>query len=77
MRKHYLFAPGPTSVPPEVLLELAKPVLHHREQEFLATLSEVREGLKYLFQTSGEVDHSVSLWNRCHGGRRGQSVLHW
>jgi len=32
MRKHYLFAPGPTSVPPEVLLELAKPVLHHRER---------------------------------------------
>jgi aspartate aminotransferase-like enzyme len=55
MQKRYLFAPGPTSVPPEVLLELAKPVLHHREPEFLKTLSEVRDGLKYLFQTSGEV----------------------
>jgi aspartate aminotransferase-like enzyme len=55
MHKRYLFAPGPTSVPPEVLLELAKPVLHHREPQFLAALSEVRDGLKYLFQTSGEV----------------------
>jgi aspartate aminotransferase-like enzyme len=55
MRKRYLFAPGPTSAPPEVLLELAKPVLHHREPQFLKTLAEVREGLKYLFQTSGEV----------------------
>jgi aspartate aminotransferase-like enzyme len=55
MHKRYLFAPGPTSVPPEVLLELAKPVLHHREPQFLETLSEVRQGLKYLFQTSGEV----------------------
>jgi aspartate aminotransferase-like enzyme len=55
MRKRYVFAPGPTSVPPEVLLELAKPVLHHREPQFLETLSEVRQGLKYLFQTSGEV----------------------
>jgi len=55
MHKRYLFAPGPTSVPPEILLELAKPVLHHREPEFLATLAEVREGLKYLFQTAGEV----------------------
>jgi aspartate aminotransferase-like enzyme len=55
MHKRYLFAPGPTSVPPEILLELAKPVLHHREPEFLATLAEVRDGLKYLFQTSGEV----------------------
>jgi aspartate aminotransferase-like enzyme len=55
MRKRYLFAPGPTSVPPEVLLELAKPVLHHREPQFLEILSEVRDGLRYLFQTSGEV----------------------
>jgi aspartate aminotransferase-like enzyme len=55
MRKRYLFAPGPTSVPPEILLELAKPVLHHREPQFLDTLAEVREGLKYLFQTCGEV----------------------
>jgi aspartate aminotransferase-like enzyme len=55
MRKRYLFAPGPTSVPPDILLELAKPVLHHREPQFLETLSEVRDGLKYLFQTSGEV----------------------
>ena len=53
--KRYLFAPGPTSVPPEVLLELAKPVLHHREPQFLEVLADVREGLKYLFQTSGEV----------------------
>ena len=55
MYKRYLFAPGPTSVPPEILQELAKPVLHHREPQFLATLSEVRDGLRYLFQTSGEV----------------------
>lgn len=55
MHKRYLFAPGPTSVPPEVLLELAKPVLHHREPHFLKVLAEVRDGLKYLFQTSGEV----------------------
>ena len=55
MHKRYLFAPGPTSVPPDILQELAKPVLHHREPQFLATLSEVRDGLRYLFQTSGEV----------------------
>jgi aspartate aminotransferase-like enzyme len=55
MHKRYLFTPGPTSVPPEILLELAKPVLHHREPEFIGMLAEVREGLKYLFQTSSEV----------------------
>jgi aspartate aminotransferase-like enzyme len=55
MHKRYLFTPGPTSVPPEILLELAKPVLHHREPEFISLLAEVRQGLKYLFQTAGEV----------------------
>jgi aspartate aminotransferase-like enzyme len=55
MHKRYLFTPGPTSVPPEILLELAKPVLHHREAEFIGMLTEVRDGLKYLFQTAGEV----------------------
>jgi len=55
MLKRYLFAPGPTAVPPEILLELAKPVLHHREAQFIEALTEVRDGLKYLFQTSSEV----------------------
>jgi serine---pyruvate transaminase len=55
MHKRYLFAPGPTSVPPEISLELAKPVLHHREPHFIEILAEVRDGLKYLFQTSNEV----------------------
>ncbi|HXH13404.1 MAG TPA: alanine--glyoxylate aminotransferase family protein [Alphaproteobacteria bacterium] len=55
MHKRHLFAPGPTSVPPEILLEIAKPVLHHREPEFIGILAEVREGLRYLFQTTTEV----------------------
>src|SRR2546426_5153794 len=32
--KRYLLTPGPTSVPPEVIAELAKPVIHHRERDF-------------------------------------------
>lgn len=55
MHKRYLFTPGPSQVPPEILLEIAKPVLHHREPQFIGMLAEVREGLKYLFQTAGEV----------------------
>jgi len=34
MLKRYLLAPGPTPVPPEVLLAMAKPVIHHRAPEF-------------------------------------------
>ena len=30
MLKRYLLAPGPTPVPPEVLLAMARPMIHHR-----------------------------------------------
>ncbi len=42
-------------LPPEVLLKMAEPVMHHREPEFERLLAEIREGLKYLFQTKNEV----------------------
>jgi aspartate aminotransferase-like enzyme len=55
MDKKYLFSPGPTMLPPEVLLRMAKPIMHHREPEFEKMMEEIREGLKYLFQTKNEV----------------------
>lgn len=55
MEKKYLFSPGPTMLPPEVLLKMAEPIMHHREPEFEKIFSEIREGLKYLFQTKQEV----------------------
>jgi aspartate aminotransferase-like enzyme len=55
MEKKYLFSPGPTMLPPEVLLKMAGPIMHHREPEFEKVFSEIREGLKYLFQTKKEV----------------------
>ena len=55
MEKKYLFSPGPTMLPPEVLLKMAEPIMHHREPEFEKLFAEVREGLKYLFQTKNEV----------------------
>ncbi len=55
MEKKYLFSPGPTMLPPEVLLKMAEPIMHHREPEFERMLAEIREGLKYLFQTKNEV----------------------
>jgi aspartate aminotransferase-like enzyme len=55
MEKKYLFSPGPTMLPPGVLLKMAEPIMHHREPEFEKIYSEVREGLKYLFQTKNEV----------------------
>ena len=55
MEKKYLFSPGPTMLPPEVLLKMAEPIMHHREPAFEKIFAEIREGLKYLFQTKNEV----------------------
>ena len=55
MEKEYLLAPGPTPVPPEVLLAMAGPIIHHRAPVYERILGEVREGLKYVFQTKNEV----------------------
>ncbi len=55
MEKKYLFSPGPTMLPSEVLLKMAEPIMHHREPEFEKIFAEIREGLKYLFQTKNEV----------------------
>ncbi len=55
MDKYYLLAPGPTPIPPEILLRMAEPIVHHRAPAYEKILQEVREGLKYLFQTKKEV----------------------
>ncbi len=55
MEKKYLFSPGPTMLPPGVLLKMAEPIMHHREPEFEKIFAEIREGLKYLFRTKNEV----------------------
>src|SRR4051794_41791926 len=51
MIKKYLLAPGPTPVPPEVLLAMAQPIIHHRTPQFEAVFAEVQAGLQRLFQT--------------------------
>lgn len=55
MIRKRLFSPGPTPIPPEALAAMARPILYHRSLEFEAVQAEVREGLKYVFQTQSEV----------------------
>ncbi len=68
MLKRYLLAPGPTPVPPEVLLAMARPIIHHRAPEFDPIFAEVREGLKWLFQTRSDV---LTLASSGTGGMEG------
>jgi len=55
MKKGYLLSPGPTPVPEEALLDLAKPLYHHRTPQFKAVFKKACEGLKYVFQTKNDV----------------------
>jgi aspartate aminotransferase-like enzyme len=55
MKKYQLMAPGPTPVPSQVLLAMARPIIHHRTPEYEALFAEVRAGLKALFQTEHDV----------------------
>ncbi len=53
--KQRLLTPGPTPVPEETLLELAKQVTYHRTPQFRAILAEVLEDLKYVYCTKNAV----------------------
>lgn len=55
MKKKYLLAPGPTPVPEEVLLAMARPVIHHRTPQFSEVFTEAAELLKEVFQTTQDV----------------------
>jgi aspartate aminotransferase-like enzyme len=54
-QKRYLFTPGPTPVPPEVLAALAEPVVHHRGSDYRAVFGECLERLRAVCRTSGDV----------------------
>jgi len=55
MRKPRLMTPGPSMVPEDVLLELARPVIHRRSDEAKKIIVEVTEGLKEVFQTRNDI----------------------
>ncbi len=55
MRKSRLMTPGPTPMPEPTRLELAKQVVHHRTAPFRQLMTEVLDGLKYVFQTENDV----------------------
>ena len=53
--KRYLLTPGPTPVPPEVLAELAKPVIHHRERDFREIYERCLARLQDVYKTKNDV----------------------
>jgi aspartate aminotransferase-like enzyme len=55
MIKKRIYSPGPVEVSPATALEMARPIMHHRTAEFESVLAEVVDGLKYVFQTEGDM----------------------
>ncbi len=55
MKKNFMFTPGPTMVPQEVLLAEATPLIHHRTAAFSAIMAEAHKGLQALFGTEQDV----------------------
>lgn len=53
--KRYLFTPGPTPVPPEVLAALAEPVLHHRGPDYKELFGELLDRLGQVCCTANDV----------------------
>lgn len=53
--KHMLMIPGPTPVPEQVLLAMAKHPIGHRSAAFSEIMAEVTANLKWLFQTKNDV----------------------
>ncbi|HEY2072266.1 MAG TPA: alanine--glyoxylate aminotransferase family protein [Gaiellaceae bacterium] len=77
--KKYLFTPGPTPVPPEVLTAMGQPVVHHRSPDFrpiyercLARLREVcrTESDVLLFTSSGTGAFESAVVNLVTPGER-------
>jgi aspartate aminotransferase-like enzyme len=50
-----LMTPGPTPVPPEVLLAQGSPIVYHRGPGFGAVLRDVTAGLQRVFETKNDV----------------------
>ncbi|MEP6812955.1 MAG: alanine--glyoxylate aminotransferase family protein [Actinomycetota bacterium] len=55
MAKKYLFTPGPTPVPPQVLAAMSAPVVHHRSPDFLPIYESCLGRLREVCRTEQEV----------------------
>jgi serine---pyruvate transaminase len=53
--KRYLFTPGPTPVPPEVLEAMSRPIIHHRSSDFRTILGSCFARLAQVYRTVGDV----------------------
>ncbi|CAH0554524.1 unnamed protein product [Brassicogethes aeneus] len=61
-----LMGPGPSNCPPRVLKALSQPILGHMHPETFQIMDDIKEGLKYIFQTNNTLTLALSCSG--HGG---------
>lgn len=55
-----LMGPGPSDVPPRVLDALARPTIGHLDPAFIDLMEEIKQLLRYTFQTENELTMPIS-----------------
>jgi alanine-glyoxylate transaminase / serine-glyoxylate transaminase / serine-pyruvate transaminase len=55
-----LMGPGPSNVHPRVLQAMSRPTIGHLDPRFIDLMDEIKDLLKYTFQTKNEVTFAVS-----------------
>jgi len=55
-----LLGPGPSDVPPRVLLAMAQPTIGHLDPVFLTLMDHIRVGLQKVFRTQNEMTLAIS-----------------
>ncbi len=58
--KRTLMGPGPSDISPQVLQALSRPTIGHLDPLFIKMMDEVKELLKYAFQTKNDFTIAVS-----------------
>ncbi len=58
--KRILMGPGPSNVHPRVLQAMARPTIGHLDPQFIKLMDEIKELLRYTFQTKNELTFPVS-----------------
>jgi alanine-glyoxylate transaminase / serine-glyoxylate transaminase / serine-pyruvate transaminase len=58
--RRILLGPGPSNVHPRVLEAMARPTIGHLDPKFIQLMDEIKELLKYAFQTKNEVTFALS-----------------
>lgn len=55
MKEDILLTPGPTPLPPQVREALARPIIHHRTNQYRALFKRALQGMKTVMQTAHDV----------------------